>query len=137
VNSSRWSGHPAAALLGVWEGLSGPIFDPFWLSRPSDVVLFLWKSILFGQLISDLSITFQATAIGYVFGAILGLAFGLALAQSETVALVLKPFILVIYGIPRIALASQGIGYEKRITRARRMYYKVWRRNKLRTGLAV
>ncbi|HLQ26697.1 MAG TPA: ABC transporter permease [Acidiferrobacterales bacterium] len=99
----------ALALLGLWEGLSGPIFDPFWLSRPSDVALFLWKSILSGQLISDLSITFQATAIGYVFGAILGLAFGLALAQSETVALVLKPFILAIYGIPRIALAPMFI----------------------------
>lgn len=31
--------------------------------------------------------------------------FGLLLAQSETIALILRPFILAIYGIPRIALA--------------------------------
>ena len=39
----------------------------------------------------------------------MGLGFGLALAQSEAVALVLKPFILAIYGIPRIALAPMFI----------------------------
>lgn len=93
------------AFLGGWEAVSGPLVDPFWLSRPSEIGVDLWKSLLSGQLLSDLFITFQATAIGYVIGAIAGLALGFILAQSDTAALVLKPFILAVYGIPRIALA--------------------------------
>lgn len=93
------------AILALWEGISGPVIDPFWLSRPSEIVEELWLSLLSGQLLSDLYFTFRATAIGYFFGAVTGLVLGLLVAQHETTALVLKPFILAIYGIPRIALA--------------------------------
>jgi len=92
-------------IVAVWEGISGPIVDPFWLSRPSEIAAELWRSLLSGQLLSDLYFTFRATAIGYFFGALAGLVLGLLVAQHETTALVLKPFILAIYGIPRIALA--------------------------------
>ena len=92
-------------IIGLWEGISGPIVDPFWLSRPSEIGADLWESLLSGVLLSDLFVTFEATAIGYVIGAVAGLALGLLLAQSEATALVLKPFILAVYGIPRIALA--------------------------------
>lgn len=100
-----WRIAVAILIIALWQGISGPIFDPFWLSRPSEVAFYLWRSILSGQLLSDLYITFRATFIGYVGGAVAGLVVGLALAQSEAVATVLQPFILAIYGIPRIALA--------------------------------
>lgn len=93
------------ALLAIWQGLSGPVFDSFWFSRPTLVADYLWRSAVSGELWSDLALTFRATAIGYVIGAAAGLTFGLVIAQSEAVALVLKPFILAVYGIPRIALA--------------------------------
>lgn len=92
-------------IIALWQGISGPVIDPFWLSRPTEITAYLWGSILSGQLLSDLYFTFRATAIGYGFGALAGLVFGLLVAQNETTALVLKPFILAIYGIPRIALA--------------------------------
>jgi len=95
----------ALVIIGVWEGISGPLIDPFWLSRPSEVVVYLWEVMLSGELWSDLYLTFRATLLGYFLGAIAGLAFGLVLAQSEAVAQVFKPFILAVYGIPRIALA--------------------------------
>jgi NitT/TauT family transport system permease protein len=85
--------------------LSGWAFDSFWLSQPSEIAAYLWGSILSGQLLSDMMLTFQATAYGYVLGALAGLFIGLLLAQSETVAMVLRPYIMAIYGIPRIALA--------------------------------
>lgn len=113
----------AAAILGVWQGLSGPVFDDFWLSRPSDIALYLWEIIASGQLLSDMSLTFRATAEGYVYGAIAGLLLGFALAQSEAVAMVLNPFILAVYGIPRIALAPIfllwfGIGITSKVMMA-------------------
>ena len=95
----------AAALLGLWQGISGSLVDRFWLSSPSEVAAYLWESLLRGPLLADLSLTIQATAIGYAIGAVAGLVLGFVLAQSEAVALVLKPFVLAVYGIPRIALA--------------------------------
>ncbi len=92
-------------LLGAWEIFSGWTFDSFWLSQPSEISAYLWKSILSGQLLSDMALTFQATAYGYVLGALAGLFIGLLLAQSETIAMILRPYIMAIYGIPRIALA--------------------------------
>lgn len=116
---SGWRIVVAVVLFGFWEGLSlpwadmvglgdgsrEPFIDPFWFSRPSDIAVYIWQATLSGQLPWDLYMTFKATAIGYVIGALLGLTLGLAMAQSEATALVLKPFILAIYGIPRIALA--------------------------------
>jgi NitT/TauT family transport system permease protein len=100
-----WRAAIAVGFLAAWQFASGSLFDPFWLSQPSKIAAWLWRAALSGQLLGDLSITFQATAYGYAIGAVLGLGFGLALAQSETGALVLRPFILAIAGIPRIALA--------------------------------
>lgn len=113
----------ALAFLGLWELISGPIIDRFWLSRPSDIAVALWAAILKGQLFSDLAVTFQETAIGYVYGVIAGLALGLILAQSDTVAAVTKPFIMAVYGIPRIALAPVfilwfGIGLNSKVMMA-------------------
>lgn len=100
-----WRIGVAVLILASWQGLSGPVYDSFWFSRPSLVAEYLWTSATSGELWNDLALTFRATAIGYFFGAIGGLFFGLLIAQSEKVALVLKPFVLAVYGIPRIALA--------------------------------
>ena len=81
-----WRLSLALLLFGLWEGISGPIVDKFWFSRPSDIAVWLWQSALNGQLGNDLFITFRATAIGYVYGAIAGLALGLALA-SDTLSI--------------------------------------------------
>ena len=59
----------AILILVAWEGISGPVIDPFWLSRPS---AYLWEVISSGQLWDDLFRTFQATVIGYAFGAATG-----------------------------------------------------------------
>jgi NitT/TauT family transport system permease protein len=92
-------------VLGAWQGLSGPVFDAFWISRPSAIAVWLSKSISNGTLGSDLLITAKETIYGYLIGASAGLLLAFILAQSERSALVLRPFILAIYGIPRIALA--------------------------------
>lgn len=123
---SMWRISVALLILGAWQGISGPIIDEFWLSRPTAIAAYIWEER--ELLLSDLAITFQATAIGYGLGAIAGLTFGLLLAQSEAVALVLKPFILAVYGIPRIALAPIfilwfGIGLTSKVMMAAMMTF--------------
>ena len=94
-----------ALIIGIWQGLSGPVFNSFWVSRPSAIAVWLWHSITTGRLGNDLLVTAKETVYGYLIGAVGGLVLAFALAQSERVAVVLRPFILAIYGIPRIALA--------------------------------
>ena len=108
MNTGRlmvWRLVVGVAILGAWELFSGWTFDSFWLSQPSEIAAWLWEALLSGQLLNDLRLTFTATAYGYAIGAVAGLAAGMALAQSEAAAMVLRPFIMAIYGIPRIALA--------------------------------
>lgn len=100
-----WRLVAVALILGIWQGLSGPVFDSFWVSRPSAIGAWLWKSISSGSLGADLLITAKETVYGYLIGAIAGLVLAFLLAQSDRAALVLRPFVLAIYGIPRIALA--------------------------------
>jgi len=105
VKTFLWRAAIAVGLLALWQGLSGTVVDAFWLSRPTDVALYLWTSLVHGPLLADLGLTLESTAIGYIIGSVAGLVCGFALAQSESVALVLKPFVLAVYGVPRIALA--------------------------------
>lgn len=95
----------AAGIIVLWQGLSGTLFDSFWLSRPSSIAAYIWRDLHGGRLLSDLSLTARETVMGYAIGALAGLAFGMLIAQSERVALILRPFILAIDGVPRIALA--------------------------------
>jgi NitT/TauT family transport system permease protein len=92
-------------VICIWQGLSGPVFDSFWISRPSEIAVWLWNSIASGTLGGDFLLTAKETVYGYLIGAISGLVLAFSLAQSERLASVLRPFILAIYGIPRIALA--------------------------------
>lgn len=123
-----WRVGIAVLLLALWQGISGSLLDPFWLSRPTEVAAYLWDSLLRGPLLADLSLTIQATAIGYAIGAVLGLVLGFVLAQSEAVALVLKPFVLAVYGVPRIALAPLfilwfGIALQSKVMMAAMMTF--------------
>jgi len=97
----------AVLLLSAWQIFGGDL-----LSNPSEIGKYLWEyGGPGGDFWPDLQSTFQATAIGYGFGAVIGLACGLLLAQSEKAAMIFKPYVLAIYGIPRIALAPVFIAW--------------------------
>ena len=108
-------------LLGGWELASGPLIDTFFVSKPSLVAAELWRQARAGTIWNDLWVTLvQETLTGYVIGAGLGIVSGFALAQAPTVARVLNPYVMAIYGVPRIALAPLfivwfGIGLTSKI----------------------
>ncbi|MGB0575411.1 MAG: ABC transporter permease [Alphaproteobacteria bacterium] len=102
-----WRVMVAVLLLSAWQIFGGDL-----LSNPSEIGKYLWEyGGPGGDFWPDLQSTFQATAIGYGFGAVIGLACGLLLAQSEKAAMIFKPYVLAIYGIPRIALAPVFIAW--------------------------
>jgi NitT/TauT family transport system permease protein len=106
--------------LALWEALSGRILDPFFFSSPSLIGKSLMAMAQGGRLAEHLAVTLHETLVGYVYGAVAGVAFGLALGLSRFVAVVLAPYILALYSIPKITLAPLfvlwfGIGVASKI----------------------
>ena len=93
------------ALLALWEGASGRLIDPFWVSSPSRVFGYLAQVTLDGSIFEHAAVTLYEDAVGFTIGALAGVGFGFLLAGRETLAAVFDPYIVAFNGIPRIALA--------------------------------
>src|ERR1041384_1974500 len=93
------------ALLALWELSSGRLIDPFWVSRPSQVFIYLYGIIADGSIFTHLAVTLYETFSGFLIGAVFGIGLGFALGRRETLAEVLDPYVVAFNGIPRIALA--------------------------------
>lgn len=116
------------AMLALWEALSERVLDPFFFSSPSLVGEYLAEYIFGGPFLGDLGFTLRAAVTGYVLGAVAGVLSGFVLSATRKVAQILNPYILAIYGIPRIALAPLfivwfGIGIQSKIYMAALMAF--------------
>jgi len=110
----------AIGCLAVWQGVSGTLIDKFWLSRPTDIAAKLGEWVASGYLFPHLAITLQETLAGFVLGAGAGIIFGFLMGRLLTMAMVLEPFVLAIYSLPRLALAPLfilwfGIGLQMKV----------------------
>jgi NitT/TauT family transport system permease protein len=120
----------AAGFLGMWEASAlelGPerwvCADPFWFSSPIRICEYLVEITLSGTILDDTMTTMWESFLGYVIGAVLGIALGFVLARLETMAEILDPFIVAVNGIPRVAMAPIliiwfGIGLESKVVLA-------------------
>jgi len=91
-------------VLGGWQLASGPVIDPFFISKPTEIVAKLLSWIGDGTLVQSLQFTLQAMLLGFVLGAVAGITLGLLLGRSTMLAQVLDPFILAVYSLPKVAL---------------------------------
>jgi NitT/TauT family transport system permease protein len=108
------------AFLALWHAASGRWIDTLLISSPEAVGGRLWRWTLDGTLWSNLSITLEATAFGFLIGCGMGFGLGLLFGRFQMVADVFDPYITAIYSIPKIALAPLfiiwfGIGIESKI----------------------
>jgi NitT/TauT family transport system permease protein len=102
-----------AVILLPWEVLTRvewfqthTILDPFFVSRPSLILLKLWDWTFGAQagfLWPHLAATLWATLLGFVIGSSTGFAAGLALSQYWFLNKVLSPYIVALNSSPRIA----------------------------------
>jgi NitT/TauT family transport system permease protein len=94
------------AAVGLWQGLvSLKLLDPFFVSRPTDIVRRVGSWISAGSLWGHLSVTLEESLLGLVAGAVLGIGLGFLLARSPMLARVLDPYIRMLNAIPRVVLA--------------------------------
>jgi NitT/TauT family transport system permease protein len=94
------------AALALWEGLvSLRLLDPFFFSRPVDIVRRVGIWVVGGSLWGHLAVTLEESLLGLIVGSALGIGLGFALARSPLVAAVLDPYIRMLNAIPRVVLA--------------------------------
>ncbi|MFJ6263069.1 ABC transporter permease [Rhodococcus erythropolis] len=106
-----------AAILIVWELISGRIVDDLFISRPSAIADQWFEWAREGTLWYNASSTFAAAGIGFVLGGTVAIIVGYILAGSPTVAATVEPFLTAIYSLPKAALVPLfvlwfGIGIE-------------------------
>jgi NitT/TauT family transport system permease protein len=94
-----------ALILGGWAWASGRILDRLFLSDPVSVAKAFWMILLKGTLWYHLRFTLIETLLGYLIGAGLGLAGALAVSMIPAGEPVLRPFVILAYATPKIALA--------------------------------
>jgi NitT/TauT family transport system permease protein len=101
-----WQVAVGIAALAWWEGLvSLKLLDPFFVSRPTEIVRRVGSWVAGGSLWGHLAVTLEESLLGLVVGAALGIVVGFALARSPLTAAVLDPYIRMLNAIPRVVLA--------------------------------
>jgi NitT/TauT family transport system permease protein len=99
------------AMLVIWHVLTTvpfgakPLLDPFFFSRPLDVLARVWKDFYTGTIWRHLGITLLETVLAFVIGAAGGILFGFAFARGELMAAVFDPYIKAANALPRVVLA--------------------------------
>ncbi|MBS4083776.1 MAG: ABC transporter permease [Rhizobiales bacterium] len=107
--------------LALWEYAIRAEWLPVYLyGQPSGIWRELVKGVESGALLRDTWITAQETVIGFIIGSVAGSIAGLALWLSPTTAAVLRPLMVALNGLPKIALAPLivvwfGVGMESKV----------------------
>jgi NitT/TauT family transport system permease protein len=96
-------------LLLIWEFSAGHLFNEFWSSRPSLIGQRLLALFTSGEIWRHLDATVSEALFGLVLGAVVGTPIGIALAKYRRAAEIVDPFVMGLYGLPRVALAPMFI----------------------------
>lgn len=90
-----------AAVLGGWEAAArAGLVDPLFVPAPSAVAAAL--ADIGGAALGPLGETLFKTAVAYAIAAVAGVAGGLALGSVRALREVLHPFVIGLYGLPKI-----------------------------------
>jgi NitT/TauT family transport system permease protein len=97
------------ALLLAWEFSAGNLFNEFWSSRPSLIGARLVALFASGEIWRHLGATVSEALLGLLLGALIGTPIGISLAKYRRAAEIIDPFVMGLYGLPRVALAPMFI----------------------------
>ena len=101
-----WQVTVGIAALAAWETLAATrAIDPFFVSRPSDILrrVAAWSGD--GTLWGHLAVTLEESLLGLFFGSALGIVLGFWFGRSPRLAMVFDPYIKMLNAVPRIVLA--------------------------------
>ncbi|MPZ24943.1 MAG: ABC transporter permease subunit [Micromonosporaceae bacterium] len=120
--AARYLGRLAivVGMLALWNYSSGRLVDEFWVSSPGAVWERLSEWLIDGTILHHFAFTIRAMVFGLLIGTVSGITVGFILGMSRFLSDIFEPFILVVYGLPKIALAPLfilwfGIGIESKV----------------------
>jgi NitT/TauT family transport system permease protein len=150
---SGWQVALVVVFLATWEvGTRVPllsknanVFDPFFVSRPSQIVSRLWDWTLgakAGYLWPHLWATLSATMVGLVVAVVSGFFVGLLFSQKRDLAIVFNPFIVALNSLPRIAFVPLitmifGLGLASKVVTAWFIVFFLVFFNTFKGGMAI
>lgn len=108
-------------LIVLWEvGSRIGLIDPFFFSRPTEIVRTAIVKYQSGQLLRDIQYTAFSTLLGFLLGTLIGSVVGLLFWFSKPVAQVAEPWLIVLNALPKLALAPVlviwfGIGFSSKV----------------------
>lgn len=99
------------AFLGLWElGADHNIIDPFFFASPSGIWEQIWSWVTEGTsqgpLWLQIYVTLEETFLGFVIGALGGIAAGIILGRNKLLADVFSIYIKIANSVPRVVLGS-------------------------------
>ncbi len=92
-------------VMAVWHFGSGVLFDPFFVGSPVGVAKVLITDLGDPRFWNDLRVTGTEMTLGYLLGALGGIALGMLFARWRLAADIFDPFFTGLNSLPRIALA--------------------------------
>jgi NitT/TauT family transport system permease protein len=110
-----------AVFLVAWEVAPRlGLVDPFFTSRPSQVIAAAAEVVRSGTLLQDVVVSLSEFAIGFALAVAVGVPLGLLLGTFETPRQLLDPPIMALYATPQLALLPifvlwLGIGMSSKI----------------------
>jgi NitT/TauT family transport system permease protein len=109
-----------ALFLVAWHLASGTVMPTYSISKPADVAIAFWRLVSGPSLWTNLAATLQEAALGLAVGSISGIAVGITLGWFRYFSRLVDPFIVAVYGLPKLALAPLfilwfGIGLEMKV----------------------
>jgi NitT/TauT family transport system permease protein len=101
-----WRVVAGVAWLTLWQGLvSLKILDPFFVSRPTDIVRRVNAWVAGGTIWRHLATTLEESLLGLIIGSAMGISLGFSLGRSPFAARVFDPYIKMLNAVPRVVLA--------------------------------
>lgn len=116
-----WRWGLLVGLIALWEvGSRIGLIDPFFFSRPTEIVRTAIIKFQSGQLLRDIRYTAGSTLLGFLLGTVIGSAIGLLFWFSRPIAQVAEPWLIVLNALPKLALVPVlviwfGIGFSSKV----------------------
>jgi sulfonate transport system permease protein len=94
------------AVFVLWHVLTATeVLPKFFFGEPLVVLARIRDWFVGGKIYPHLAVTLIETVLAFILGTLLGLAFGLWLALSDTAAKLLNPYVTALNSMPRVILA--------------------------------
>jgi NitT/TauT family transport system permease protein len=96
----------AVAFVGGWQGAVWFFaIPPIVIPGPGAVAVALWDGLFSGELPAQFMVTFGEVLMGFVAGAVLGLAWGVLVGLFPLMERVVYPYIVAFQTVPKVAIA--------------------------------